>query len=70
MTGVEEDTFYEDDEPIEKIRAILDREPDGVTAPPAGVAVTASSPTLAGNRTETPRTTLRGNRAERAARAS
>lgn len=32
--GVEEDTFYEDDEPIEKIRAILDRAPGGVTAPP------------------------------------
>jgi hypothetical protein len=26
--------FYEEDEPIEKIMAILAREPDGVTVPP------------------------------------
>lgn len=26
--------FYEDDEPVEKILAIMDREPDGVTEPP------------------------------------
>lgn len=32
-----EGNFYEDDEPIEKILAILDRPTDFVTAPPPGV---------------------------------
>jgi hypothetical protein len=30
--------FYEEDEPIEKIVAILARDPDGVTAPPEEAA--------------------------------
>jgi hypothetical protein len=34
----EDDWFYEDDEPIEKIRAIVARPPDGVTRRPGGEA--------------------------------
>ena len=30
--------FYEDDEPIEKIMAIFEREPQGATAPPVEAA--------------------------------
>jgi hypothetical protein len=42
--------FYEDDEPIEKIQAILAKGPDGVTAPPAQAANVgpAESDSLAG----------------------
>lgn len=44
---VPEDEFYEDDEPIEKIRAIVAREPDGVTrerhAAQVGVVISGRS---------------------------
>ena len=35
-----DDDFYEDDEPIEDIEAIIARGPDGYTARPDGVSVT------------------------------
>lgn len=46
---VDANDFYEDDEPIEAIRAILARPADGVTAPP-GVVVGTLRVVASGNR--------------------
>lgn len=55
---MEDDAFYEDDEPVEVIRAILDRPADGVTTPrrEVGVVLTGSFTRLSGNRVERPGT--------------
>lgn len=43
MANVQGRDFYEDDEPIEDILAVLGRPADGVTTPPASCAQSASA---------------------------
>lgn len=46
MNNMADSDFYEDDEPIEKIRAIISRGPDGYTAPTRGGSVAVVVPGL------------------------
>lgn len=45
MEGMDDDDFFEEDEPVEKILAITDREPDGHTERPRSepIAVNAAA---------------------------
>lgn len=48
----DDDGFFEEDEPIEDILAILARGADGLTGPPGAVPVVPASAAIDGNRSE------------------